>query len=111
MKLITPGKSQRAWRMTVTCEETPHKGCGAVLEVGREDVFLDHVGNRGEPETLASCFCVCCGTLITIGDARPFLMDLPTREDYATAHPEIVAKVAEDQAAVRELREAHRVKM
>lgn len=71
MKVIVPPKNGRSWSIKATCTGFGNegKGCGAVLEVEREDLryYKGSDSDWGDSEPAVSFKCPCCGTVTDIG--------------------------------------------
>lgn len=85
MTVITPGRNEPGWKTRVTCVGGEwEKGCGAVLEIEKSDLFVvrshDICGPRAEP----TFRCPCCK--VSTGVKGEF-SDLPSREAFFAAQP------------------------
>ncbi|MFA5854647.1 MAG: hypothetical protein WC866_06270 [Patescibacteria group bacterium] len=95
MKVIIPGKHDYAWKKAVTCGRHAGGGCGATLEIGYDDLFVEKVPvDDGATAEKVLCFCPSCGDTVLADDPSGF-RTLPNRQEWMTEHPHALEKVRE----------------
>lgn len=82
MKIKQPGYNAADWRAEIICKLNYDDGCGAVLEVDLDDLFVVHLHDIGGARTNAVCRCLGCGRVIEIGGVTDFHPTLPTLEEW-----------------------------
>jgi len=78
MKILKKGTNWTA-KMSCTGKGNGDGGCGAELEVERDDLFLTHSHARDETTTYVTVKCPQCKTLTDLGSQYNNYGDLPSR--------------------------------
>lgn len=78
MKIVKPGFDDPQWTMTIVCiaRENPKRGCGATLEVSKEDLFLKEVRSTKSEGVYITCP---CGQEISLGNIEQFNFKTPPK--------------------------------
>lgn len=89
MKVLRAGKTPRKWSLKMSCTGAGYgaRGCGAVLRIGQEDLFVPE--DRAEKlHCVAAILCPLCERVTDLeeGDVPVALRaDLPSRTDWQAA--------------------------
>jgi hypothetical protein len=83
VKVLKSGNGQKEWSTKVTCtgEGNDGGGCGALLLVGRSDLYLTQSHARDETMSYVTFKCPECQVETDIEDGMqkvPYAIDLPT---------------------------------
>ena len=85
MKIITPGRLQKGWSHEFTCTGSGNGGggCGAVLLVEQEDLYMTYSHCRDETDSYTTFTCSACGVETDIKSGIvPGNLPIPSKDTW-----------------------------